>query len=258
MSFFGKNIKKIRTVKNLSQQAFADIFGLKRATLGAYEEGRSEPKIDTVIKVANHFSVTIDCMLTRDLTVNELLKFKADIVAGMHEADQETFVEVPCITSRNAADYIEYFENDAFVGQLPQLKLPLDSDEALRGYTVQNLEMTHNDKGLYPNDVVVATSFDLKLIQELTEGSMVLVLTDEELILRRFRLSEGQVVLSADHINISEKAVAIDQVKELWVVKYVFFKRLPVFGEVKSEEEDKMAVLMAEINKIKSQMSKGK
>ena len=29
MSFFGKNIKKIRSVKNLSQQAFADIFGLK-------------------------------------------------------------------------------------------------------------------------------------------------------------------------------------------------------------------------------------
>ena len=258
MSFFGKNIKKIRSVKNLSQQAFADIFGLKRATLGAYEEGRSEPKIDTIIKVANHFSVTIDCMLTRDLTVNELLKFKADIVAGMHEVDQESFVEVPCITARNTDDYIVYYENDAFVSQLPQLKLPLEKEEVLRGFTVQNLEMTHNDKGLYPNDVVVATSFDLKLIQELAEGSMVLVLTDDELILRRCKLSDSQMVLSADHINISEKVVAIDQIKELWVVKYVFFKRLPVFGAIKDKEEDQMAVLMAEINKIKSQISKGK
>ena len=46
MSFFGKNIKKIRSVKSLSQQAFADLFDLKRGTLGAYEEGRSEPKIE--------------------------------------------------------------------------------------------------------------------------------------------------------------------------------------------------------------------
>ena len=50
MSFFGKNIRKIRTVKSLSQQSFAEMFELKRGTLGAYEEGRSEPKIDTIIE----------------------------------------------------------------------------------------------------------------------------------------------------------------------------------------------------------------
>ena len=65
MSFFGKNIKKIRSVKNLSQQAFADLFDLKRGTLGAYEEGRSEPKIDTIIKVAKYFSIGIDSLLPR-------------------------------------------------------------------------------------------------------------------------------------------------------------------------------------------------
>ena len=75
MSFFGKNIKKIRGVKKLSQQAFADIFSLKRATLGAYEEGRSEPKIDTIIKVANYFSISIDNILTKEITVNQLLSF---------------------------------------------------------------------------------------------------------------------------------------------------------------------------------------
>ena len=49
MSYIGKNIKKIRSVKKLSQSAFADIFGLKRTSIGAYEEGRAEPKIDKVI-----------------------------------------------------------------------------------------------------------------------------------------------------------------------------------------------------------------
>ena len=37
MSFFGKNIKKIRIAKKLSQTAFAELFGLKRTALGAYE-----------------------------------------------------------------------------------------------------------------------------------------------------------------------------------------------------------------------------
>lgn len=80
MPFFGKNIKKIRSIKSLSQQAFADLFSLKRGTLGAYEEGRSRPKIDTVIKVANYFSISMDSLLKRDLTVNELMHFKTELM----------------------------------------------------------------------------------------------------------------------------------------------------------------------------------
>ena len=57
MSYFGKNIRKIRSLKSLSQQAFAELFDLKRGTLGAYEEGRSEPKLETLIKIANYFSI---------------------------------------------------------------------------------------------------------------------------------------------------------------------------------------------------------
>ena len=55
MSYFGKNIRKIRSLKSLSQQAFAELFDLKRGTLGAYEEGRSEPKLETLIKIASNF-----------------------------------------------------------------------------------------------------------------------------------------------------------------------------------------------------------
>ena len=95
MSFFGKNVKKIRGVKRLSQQAFADIFLLKRATLGAYEEGRSEPKIDTIIKVANHFSISIDVMLTKEITVNQLLRFNEGITTDINQIVKASFKEVP-------------------------------------------------------------------------------------------------------------------------------------------------------------------
>ena len=59
MSLFGKNIRKIRNVRNMSQQSFADLFDLKRGTLGAYEEGRSEPRIETILKIANYNFSTI-------------------------------------------------------------------------------------------------------------------------------------------------------------------------------------------------------
>ena len=75
MSYIGKNIKKLRSVKGLSQAKFAEIFDIKRASIGAYEEGRAEPKTDTIIKIANYFNLTLDDLLVRELTVNQLSGF---------------------------------------------------------------------------------------------------------------------------------------------------------------------------------------
>jgi len=76
MSFIGKNIKKIRSVKKISQKEMSAILGVSRASVGSYEEGRAEPKIDTIICIAKHFSITIDALLTREITVNDITNFK--------------------------------------------------------------------------------------------------------------------------------------------------------------------------------------
>ncbi|MGI9581334.1 helix-turn-helix domain-containing protein [Chryseobacterium sp. RRHN12] len=72
MSFFGTNIKKIRQVKGLSQKAFADLFGLNRGVISSYEEGRAEPKIETILKVADHFNLTLNQLLTEPVREKQL------------------------------------------------------------------------------------------------------------------------------------------------------------------------------------------
>ncbi|GAK92209.1 hypothetical protein JCM19298_2697 [Nonlabens ulvanivorans] len=132
MSFFGKNIKKIRGIKSLSQQAFADLFDLKRGTLGAYEEGRSEPKIETIIKIANYFSISIDDILTAELTVNQLLKFNDRLTLTPEELEREQFAQVPCITEKLADDYLEYYDNQSFIDDMPRLTLPINTEKDFR------------------------------------------------------------------------------------------------------------------------------
>lgn len=74
MSYFGANIKTIRHAKGLSQQAFADLFELNRGVIGAYEEGRSEPKIATLLTVVHYFNLDLDKFLTVPLTIDDLNK----------------------------------------------------------------------------------------------------------------------------------------------------------------------------------------
>ena len=47
MTLIAKNIRWFRKRQQISQTEFASIFGITRASVGAYEEGRAEPKIGT-------------------------------------------------------------------------------------------------------------------------------------------------------------------------------------------------------------------
>jgi len=79
MSYFGQNIRKIRIVKKLTQTEFAELFELSRTAVGSYEEGRAEAKIDTIIKIADHFELSLDQLLRMELTINDIFHFNERI-----------------------------------------------------------------------------------------------------------------------------------------------------------------------------------
>jgi len=82
MTKIGVNIKKIRTTKGLSQQAFADLFDLTRGNISSYEENRAEPRIETIVRIANYFCIPLEQFLSQNLTINEILKFNGDKLLG--------------------------------------------------------------------------------------------------------------------------------------------------------------------------------
>jgi transcriptional regulator with XRE-family HTH domain len=251
MSNFGKNIKKIRSVRGLSQQAFAELFELKRATLGAYEEGRSEPKIETIIKVANHFSISTDLLLTGNLTVNQLMRFKDDMEAVIDRSAREVFEPIPCITPRCVRDFIQFYadkpeKDQAFLNDLPQVILPVEDTSRLIGIVMDSLEMSSLDEGLFPGDMIVCRettinsdvndNSDLPKIKEsfevagIREGDMVMVLTSDRLWVRRVAEIGEELILVADHINVPKVIVATSTIVKLYKVVHNFVLRPPIIS----------------------------
>lgn len=251
MSFFGKNIRKIRSVRSLSQQSFAELFDLKRGTLGAYEEGRSEPKIETIIKIANHFSIPIGDLLTKELTVNKLLKFKSNLITDHDEMVREQFAVVPCVVQSNSSDYKLYFEKEEFIKNMPCLRLPVSKEVNYRGYTVDNLEMSNHDKGLFPKDVVIGEIIPKSRYKKLDNGILTVVLFQDQLVLRRLYITNDTVVLRADHKVVEDIKVNLKEVKELWRICYVFYHRIPETGD---GLEEKLNLLEQEFARLRSKL----
>ncbi|MBC8643309.1 helix-turn-helix transcriptional regulator [Flavobacterium lindanitolerans] len=174
--------KKIRSVHGLSQLQFAEMFDLKRATLGAYEEGRSNPKMDTVIKIANHFSIDIEDLLTKELTVNRLLKFNETITTSPAVPKKVKTEGIPCVMEGMKSDYLLALTNRKEIN-LPQLTIPTVSPENKTAFVLTDNSMAGISGLFLPKDIIVGEKITIQ--QPLADGSLVVVATKEYILLEK-------------------------------------------------------------------------
>jgi len=58
-----KQLKQLRKDKNLTQYQIAKILNIAISTYSGYEIGTSEPNLNTLIKLADYFNVSLDYLL---------------------------------------------------------------------------------------------------------------------------------------------------------------------------------------------------
>lgn len=265
MSFFGKNIRKIRKEKKLSQHNFANLFDLKRVTLGAYEEERSEPRLATLIKIANYFSISIDDLLTKDLT-------KTNLENNLTFPNLDNFTKIPCITTTKESDYCKFYKDSNFIEGLPKLQLPIfntkkdtnpfnqdvifsnldNPEKKLRGYIISNLDMFHNNTGYKPQDVVIGEWVKKELFHKIENGSLVIIILEETILFRKFHFSSNKIILKASNKTAADLYIEPAEINEIWQVKYNFFKRIPENKNI--EIEKKLNFLEEEFMKLRENL----
>ena len=62
----GKKILDIRKDNKMSQEDFAEIFNVTRQTISSWENSKSYPDIETLIKMSDKFNVSLDILLKGD------------------------------------------------------------------------------------------------------------------------------------------------------------------------------------------------
>ncbi|MGM9937528.1 MAG: helix-turn-helix domain-containing protein [Candidatus Ornithomonoglobus sp.] len=60
-----KNLHKIRTERKMSQLALSMKLGISQETISAYENGKSFPSVDILLKMCDIFNVSADYLLDR-------------------------------------------------------------------------------------------------------------------------------------------------------------------------------------------------
>jgi transcriptional regulator with XRE-family HTH domain len=68
-NFISKNILYLVKKLGCSQDEFGALFELNRGNINQYVKEKTQPKIDTIQRICNHFSITIDDFVNLDLSV---------------------------------------------------------------------------------------------------------------------------------------------------------------------------------------------
>ncbi|MEN8137167.1 MAG: helix-turn-helix transcriptional regulator [Bacteroidota bacterium] len=225
MSFIGKNIRKIRTVKQLNQSQFAELFGLSRASIGSYEEGRAEPKIDKIIDIAKYFSIELDLILEKELSVNEISGFKladSKMISGngnnLLEAKKTKAKRIIYIKHKSEKKFIKHILDDQ-KWKSDEIELPPTiNDNSSIAFEHNDNAMDLNNNGISMSDIVFGKTTNF---ENIFDGYIYIIVQRDSICLRKAFVNDDKITLKAINVNFQPKIIKKDDVVAIYKITAV-------------------------------------
>ncbi|UZR93350.1 XRE family transcriptional regulator [Chondrinema litorale] len=238
--FFGKNLRYLRETNGKpSQEKLGKQLGLTRSAISSYEDGRAEPKFDTLNTIANHFNVTVDQLLNVDLSKlsDEVLKQKKNLdkyIQGENlrvlaiTTDNKQNENIEFVPVKASAGYTTGYADSEYISELPKYHLPfLPKGKTYRAFEVKGDSMLP----LKPRSIVIGEYVeDFTSIKDGMVGIVVARNLSEGIVLKKIynRVPQhGVFVLKSSNLAYPSYEIAAEHVIEIWKFAAYISKEFP-------------------------------
>lgn len=213
-------IKDLRKGAGLTQQALADAMGLTRSALGAYEEGRAEPKLTTLVAMARYFGLTLDALVhgesdqerqQRRVTGGDLRVLSVPVD---RTSERERVAIVPV---RAAAGYLSGYGDPEYMEGLAHFSLPvreLAQEATYRMFQIEGESMLPIPDGSY-----ILAHYEEDWSRAGGMRPYIVVTREHGVVFKRVenRLdTHGDYVLVSDNPDFAPYRVQPEEVVEMW------------------------------------------
>lgn len=217
MKYIQANIRHLRTLKQISQERFADDLGWSRSMVGSYEEGRSEPPIDRLIDLSKYFRIPIDILVKNDLrraTDTSFIEVGSKRVLFPVTVDQDNEDLIEIVPAKASAGYLDGYDDPEYIEQLQKIKLPFLPTGTHRAFPIKGDSMLPVKDGSF-----IVARF-VEDVREVKDGRTYIVLTKNDgLVYKRLynHIEDRQsLLLRSDNKAYQPFEVSIEEVLELW------------------------------------------
>jgi len=254
MSQLSENIKYLRKSKGMTQQSLADALFLNRPVIGAYEENRAEPKLETLKKISELFQIPLEDLLSKNLEskthLDSKLEEKSPLKVLSITVDSENRENIEWVPLKASAGYLNGFADTEFMSTLSKFQLPMLKEGTYRAFEIKGDSMLPLLSGTF---IIGEYVEDWKYIKD---GETYIILSREEGIVykRVFRDEKNKSLkLVSDNITYEPYSVPAQEILEIWKAKAYISTQMPKPQNVNSIE--KIGEILVELQKSMNQLN---
>ncbi|MBP6619922.1 MAG: helix-turn-helix transcriptional regulator [Leadbetterella sp.] len=284
MPLVNENIKVLRKRMGMTQEKFAEVLGIKRSLIGAYEENRAVPPAENLNKISRVFGITLDQLINYSYerefnkrpetsSLNNSLKEDLPFPIEKRTVFQHTNREIPTVQSSlfepvksvaahslsskskeikyiNANLFEKYLSEESFEQyseNLPSISLPFFTQENLRAFdapTDFHLE----------NCILIAEK--VSDFNQIVEGENHLIISKLSGFKYRRLYNQihikGVLLTSSDKANTQSQEIKASEIKEIWKPISYISKAMPLPDISLENIQDKVDSLKTELDFILS------
>lgn len=253
-----KNLKVLRKRLGYTQAQLAEKLGVKRSLIGAYEEGRAEPKLSTLVNISQLFEVSLDQLIIQDLSRAELMPIpisgkpaatdRMRVLAITVDNEDKEYIEL--VPHKASAGYLNGYSDPEFIEELPRFRLPmLNTIGTHRAFEIKGDSMLPIASGTVIIGKYIEDWSDIK------DGTPCIVVSQTEgVVFKRVynKIKNAATLrLHSDNPVFDPYEVSVDDVSELWEAKAYISSTFPIADFSLSKLTSIVMDLQQEVIKLK-------
>jgi transcriptional regulator with XRE-family HTH domain len=248
-----ENIRFLRRNRAWTQEQLAEKLGIKRPLIGAYEEGRAVPKLIVIQQISLLFGISIDRLLTVDLSKEKAIP-AADFRVLSTVVDTQNEERVSIVPLKASAGYLNGLADPEFVAELPHFAIPVA--EMSHGHSYRVFQIKGDSMLPVPSGAYIFCDY-VESFSGIRNGKTYVVITANDGVVYKRVFNhvddDGTLLLKSDNEAYDPYTVHASEVLELWqAIGFLTFD-LPEPHKIDVEALSSMVMkLQADVRNIKS------
>jgi phage repressor protein C with HTH and peptisase S24 domain len=182
--------------------------------LGDYERGKNEPNINMLIRMAEKFNISLDELITKDLSMEdyEIIKSK-DLRVLAISVDKNKEGNIELVDTKAEAGYLESYSDPEYIKDLPKIGFPNIPTGTYRGFEISGDSMLPVE----PGSIIIADYME-KFEDIKDDKTYVIVSKNEGLVYKRIKKlkDKNQLLLISDNEYYKPYTIDFNEVAEIW------------------------------------------
>lgn len=248
MSIFSENIKYLRAKLGYAQQRIANDLLITRGRYAKYEDDDSEPPIEILLKISRYFNVSLDLLLTVDLTkysLNDLINLPDNRIVLPIKVGRTGENKIEIIPYKAQMGYLNGYSDPEYIESLQYISLPFLRNGKYRGFPAEGDSMPPFKDGTY-----IIGRYTEKII-EMKVGKNYLIVTRGGFVYKRLaRIEENSIWVESDNAIFEPYEISSYELLEVWEYEYSLLKEYDVLDFTDGNVKELIFSLKENINKI--------